>query len=170
MDLTFAPVKGYEGNYEVSRLGEVRSIPTRKLLKPYLQGRYYRVKLYKDGFGKMYMLHRVVADAFCENPFQKPFVNHIDGNRLNNSADNLEWCTASENEAHAHRIGLNSVEPMLKKTRKRVAQIDSAGHLVKIWGSMSEAARAVGVDVSGISFCCSGRLKTSGGFRWSLEI
>ena len=168
--VTIKPVNGYEGLYYVSSDGIVFSSVTGKPLKPYMSDRYYRVKLYRNGNGKMYMLHRIVAEAFCENTDNKPFVNHIDGNRENNTAANLEWCTASENEKHAHRLGLNGVEPMLKATRKRVVQKDPNGRPLRVWKSMSEAARSVGVDVSGISFCCSGRIKSCGGYLWNLEI
>ena len=162
------PVFGYEGLYEVSNLGTVRSARTGKPLKDNETDRYSRVKLYKNLKGKCFMIHRLVASAFCENPDGKPFVNHIDGDRKNNKASNLEWCTASENEIHAHKMGLNSVEPMLCKTRKPVEQRDWGGRLIKRWDSMSQAARSLGLDVSGISFCCSGRTKSCGGYRWDV--
>lgn len=167
---TIKPVKGYEGHYSVSADGVIFSAITGKSLKPYMSDRYYRVKLYSNGKGKMYMLHRIVAEAFCENSEGKPFVNHIDGDKENNAASNLEWCTASENEKHAHLLGLNDIEHMLRVTRKRVIQKDLSGHILKIWTSMSEAARAVGVDVSGISFCCSGKTRSCGGYVWSLDV
>lgn len=163
------PITGYEGRYSVSDHGEIRSEKTGKILKPSAFDRYLRVKLYGEDGPKMLMVHRVVAGAFCDNPCCKPFVNHIDGDRRNNAANNLEWCTASENEKHAHMMGLNSVEPMLKRTRKAVVQMDLDGNELRRYRSMSEAARAACVDVSGISFCCSGRTKSCGGYKWSLE-
>lgn len=174
-------VAGYEGLYQVSNEGRVRGL-TRKasdghkingiVLKPKMQERYMRVALY-DGSGKsgrkIVMVHRLVAAAFVANPENKPQVNHIDGNRLNNHADNLEWCTQSENNKHAWKIGLQPHDAMTNATRKKVAQIDNTGNVVKVWDSMSDAARALGLQVSNISHCCSGRITRTGGYKWRLE-
>lgn len=115
------PVKGYESNYEVSNLGNIRSIK-RRINHPRLghQHRemlvhrfrdnldsYIDFGLWKDGKCKQVPLHRLVAEAFIPNPENKPFVNHIDGNKRNNKVDNLEWVTCGENNEHAFITGLN---------------------------------------------------------------
>lgn len=111
-------VKNYEGLYEVSNLGNVKSIsyfnhvnnksyPRNKMLKQIANDRnYLRVYLYKKGKGKNFRVHRLVADAFIPNPDNLPEVNHIDGNKQNNKTTNLEWCTHQHNMKEAYRLGL----------------------------------------------------------------
>lgn len=180
MEETWKAIKGYEGLYEVSSTGKVRTLPhkTNGVSVPgvelkanmYKGHRYIRLRLYKNGVSKDYMLHRLVAQAFVPNPYNKPYINHIDGNRENNSASNLEWCTQAENNRHAIILGINSIEPMLKKTRKRVQQIGADGTVIKEWESMTEAASALNLQVSNISHCCKGRIKSTGGYKWRLAL
>lgn len=120
----WADVNGYVGLYQVSNLGRVRSVDrivagnqkrykgTRvvnrrgKMLKPGLGAKgYYHVVLCVDGIPKNYRVHRLVAETFIPNPQNKPAINHIDANPLNNHAANLEWCTIFENNRHTHNIG-----------------------------------------------------------------
>lgn len=114
------PVKAYEGAYEISNLGRLRSLDRwvnsknnskalkkGKLKKPTLnQYGYYTVRLFKNQKAKNYSMHRLVAEAFIENPKNKPQINHIDGDKQNNKAINLEWCCASENMKHAYKLEL----------------------------------------------------------------
>ena len=109
-DEVWRPVKGYEELYEVSNLGNVRSVDRHlmwgnqyclfkgkpKKSFPNSMG-YLRTGLYKNGQGKHYFIHRLVAEAFIPNPNNLPCIDHIDRNYLNNSADNLRWCTQKEN-------------------------------------------------------------------------
>lgn len=171
-------VQGYEGLYQVSDDGVVRSMPRKSasgrtlsgvILRQHTVDRYNRVTLYKGGKRHTYMVHRLVARAFCPNPENKPQVNHIDGNRFNNRAENLEWCTQAENNKHAWNTGLQPHDAMVKATRKSVLQIADNGEVVKVWDSMSDAARSLGLQVSNISHCCSGRISKTGGFKWILE-
>lgn len=115
-------VVGYEGRYQVSNLGEVRSLPIKSVFKDgqvhYLKGMilkqtftstgYKKVELKKDGISKSFKVHRLVAMAFIVNTYEKPFINHKDGNRINNIVDNLEWCTQKENMKHACDTGLRN--------------------------------------------------------------
>lgn len=112
------PIEGYEGLYEISNLGRVKSIqyfnhvnnksyPRNKILKPLPNDRgYHRVDLSKFGRSKRYRIHRLVAEAFIPNPNNFPEINHIDGNKQNNSINNLEWCTRKHNMKEAYKLGL----------------------------------------------------------------
>jgi hypothetical protein len=110
-------VKSFEGTYQVSNLGRVKRIDNSKIRNKRYCGEYYfkgmdngcgylRIKLTKNNISKRYMLHRLIAEAFIPNPQNKPQVNHIDGNKQNNSISNLEWVTRLENVRHAWEIGL----------------------------------------------------------------
>lgn len=103
-------IQGYEGQYDVSNLGKVKSVRRKalngngyqkkkdRLLKPHInKGGYATVALCKDGKPKVFLVHRLVAIAFIPNPEGKPIVDHIDTNPLNNAVDNLRWCTQKEN-------------------------------------------------------------------------
>lgn len=97
--------------YSVSRDGRVKnSRGHEKALQLDHKG-YYKVDLYNNGDCSTKRVHRLVAEAFIPNPDNKPDINHIDGNKRNNSADNLEWVTKSENIQHAFRTGLNKYHP-----------------------------------------------------------
>ena len=110
-------VIGYEGLYQVSNLGNVKRVGSfRGVNKKYLNNYnlipmdngkgYLRIKLTKNNKSKRVMLHRIIAEAFVPNKLNKPVVNHINGNKKDNSLINLEWCTQSENCLHAVKIGI----------------------------------------------------------------
>ena len=112
----YKDITGYETLYQISNLGNIKSLPKgdgngyrERLLKPEAKNHnhttYYRVSLSKDGKVKRYAVHRLVAEAFIPNPENKPFVNHIDNNGSNNNVENLEWCTHSENMQHSSNQG-----------------------------------------------------------------
>jgi len=114
----FKDIKGYKGFYQISNLGNVKSLSRiinnggretnikERVLKTKLNHGYKRVCLNRDSINKDYSIHRLIAISFIPNNENKPHVNHIDGNKLNNSISNLEWCTHAENMNHAFRIGL----------------------------------------------------------------
>ena len=107
-------IKGYEGLYQVNKIGEIYSLISNKTLKPFYRGgrpdnKYLVVDLNKDARRKTVSVHRIVAEAFIPNPNSLPCVNHKDGNKDNNCVDNLEWCTHSENNYHACRTGLKNI-------------------------------------------------------------
>ncbi|AMD43439.1 DNA endonuclease I-HmuI [Pseudomonas phage ZC03] len=122
LNTIWKPVPGFEDQYEVSNTGQVRSklryVPTSrgKGLRPVKEKiiaqtldsakQYLQVSLWKNNTAKTVNVHRLVASAFHENKDNLREVNHIDGNKLNNNACNLEWCTSSENKIHARKLGL----------------------------------------------------------------
>ncbi|MEB9013982.1 HNH endonuclease [Bacillus cereus] len=95
-------------NYEVSTLGNIRNKVTLRVLKPYTMKGYKRIKISKDNKKKSYLLHRLVALTFIDNPSNHPEVNHKDGNKNNNTLTNLEWCTRTDNLKHAYATNLKS--------------------------------------------------------------
>ena len=99
-------IKGYEGYYQISNLGRVKSLRSNKLLKPALDRGYSYVVLCVKMKSKKYKIHRLIAIHFIPNYHNKPHINHIDGNKRNNDISNLEWCTNDENRKHAAAIGL----------------------------------------------------------------
>lgn len=171
-------IKEYEGEYEISNLGRVRSLNYRrtgmkKVLKPINHPRgYLSVILYKNKKSKEFCIHRLVAETFIENLSNKPQVNHKDGNKHNNTINNLEWVTASKNEKHAWKIGLKTDEHIKKiaqNNSKPILQYDLNNKLLKEWGSISEASRDLNIKQSGISSCCRKVVKTSGGYIWKYK-
>lgn len=102
-------IKGYEGCYQVSNTGKIKSFKHDKngrILSPKPNGQYHQINLCKNGKCSKIYIHRLVAIHFILNPENKSEVNHIDGNKINNKASNLEWVTSSENSLHALEIGL----------------------------------------------------------------
>ena len=113
-------IPDYEGYYEVSNLGRVRSVERlvpharhgltkqqSKILRPAITDGYYKVALSMDRRLRSFRVHRLVAQAFIDNPSELPEVNHKDGDKLNNNASNLEWCTHAQNIQHAFDNGLS---------------------------------------------------------------
>jgi hypothetical protein len=174
-------IEGYEGMYQVSNLGRVLSLISNKILKNFFVGRggYHRVDLCKDKVRKPYRVHRLVAEAFIPNINNKPQVNHIDGNRINNNVENLEWCTNSENNKHAWESGLREeyrekLSERMKgnkigeSSRKRaVLKIDESEEVIGTFNSLKEAGLEYGENAyTTISKCCSGKIDKAYGFRW----
>lgn len=127
----FKPVPNYEGLYEGSNFGRIKSLPRgkkgkEKILKPTKQT-YYIIDLCKGGEIKRFLVHRLIAKTFLENTKNKEHVNHIDGNKLNNKLENLEWVTRSENQLHAIQYGLRTTKGVknsqCKLTEKQVIEI-----------------------------------------------
>lgn len=157
------PVDGFNGFYEVSDLGRIRS--TNRLLKQRKNNKgYFMVDLYKNNLRNQYLVHRLVAFAFVDNPQNYPCVNHKDENRENNKADNLEWCTQKYNMNYGscpQRIG--------KANGKGVIQYDKSGNVVGKYISIIFAERMTGISNGSIGDCLHGRRKTAGGYLWRYE-
>jgi len=109
--------------------------------------------------GKTFLLHRIVAIIFLENPENKEFVNHKDGNKLNARLSNLEWVTPSENGDHAYKNGLNN-------NVKPVIQFDIKMNKLNEFKSINDASRELNIHNTSIGNCCKGGLKTAGGYRF----
>jgi hypothetical protein len=128
-------INGYE-EYEISNLGRVKSFKRDrkgKIMKPKFSGEYLAVTLCADGQQERKTIHRLVAEHFIPNPSGLPWVNHKDGNKLNNKVTNLEWVTPSENNNHAYEIGLKKGVKGEKHGRSKLNEIDviTIYHLAK---------------------------------------
>lgn len=158
---TFVKIKGFE-KYEVSNLGKVRNIKSGRMLKPYLNpSGYLRHCLCENNKSKYLFLHKIIATAFIDNPEEKPCVNHIDENKLNNDLSNLEWCTVKENIIHGTRT-----KRAAEKCSKKVIQLDLNNNVLNIFESMTQAEQETGTSAGNISRCCNGKAKSAGGYKW----
>ena len=120
----YKDIPGYEGLYAVNRSGDIWSYYAGRNIKANRSYRgYYSVGLRKKGLRKWFMLHRLIGQAFLENPDSKRYINHKDFNKANNTVDNIEWVTASENMMHAQRHGRVNTKEQQEKIR------DSCGFL-----------------------------------------
>lgn len=132
---------------------------------------YHRVTFCVKGKRTNHSVHRLVAKAFIPNPESKPQVNHKDGNKLNNSVANLEWCTNEENQKHAAATGLtnkgrkHSYKCVRMPNRKPVIQIDLNGVIVAIYNGATEA-KADGYNPSYVGMCCRGEITSYKKYKW----
>lgn len=173
-------ISDYEGLYRISSQGRVMSlISGGRILTPSLNSAgYERVCLCKNGTCKFLFIHFLVARAFVQNPEGKPFVDHIDGDKRNNAASNLRWCTQKENcnfeLAKKRRIASHKPENSpwfgksggLHPSSKVVAQYSRSGELIRTYDGLSEASRKTNIDIKNISSCCRLKRKTAGGYIW----
>ncbi len=154
-------IKGYEGKYQVSNLGKIKSMIYSKptILKAIVDNHgYLRVTLYKNGKKKAGIIHRLVAQAFMPNPNSFPVINHKNGIKSNNSVANLEWCSQSHNVRESYRLGLQTIKS------RRVNQYDLSGNLIRTWESINEPRKKY--NASHISDCCRGLRKYTHGYIW----
>ena len=167
------PVKGYEGLYEVSNMGKVKSLNYNRtgkegIMEPHVNGYgYLRVKLCKDGKKKWYMINRLVAQAFISNPDNLPEVNHKDEDKTNNCVENLEWCSKLYNANYGTRNKRIS-EKMTNNSKlsKPVISINKVSGLIVEFPSTREAERMTGINHNNIIKCCQGKAKSAGGHYW----
>ena len=178
-------IEGYEGMYQVSNLGRVRSLdryitkphPRNGVLTRYFQrgtvivchvkrNGYVGVMLKVGGNKKNFMVHRLVAKAFVPGFFEKADVNHKDCNRANNRADNLEWLTRRDNLMYA-----DAMDKIHAKQRKPIVQMTMDGEYIREWPSIYAAHLALGLDSKSLSGACRQLygMKTCGGYRWKFK-
>lgn len=168
-------IKGYEGLYQVSNLGNVRSLNFHrekkiKILKPNLKkDGYYETTLSKNSKFKWVRTHRLVAEAFIPNIYNKPQVNHINGNKLDNKAENLEWCTNQENITHAIITGLEKLNGHENPNAKEVNQYDLNNNFIKSYKCLKYAQEETGIKYRYISEACHLKRKSAGGYIWKFE-
>ena len=178
---TWKDIKGYEGLYQVSDAGNVRScdhvvknrsgmaLKKGKILAQANVDKthYKKVTLYRNNVGKTFLVHRLVAMAFIDNPEGYEQINHIDENPSNNAMSNLEWCDAKYNVTYGSRT-----EKSIKKRtgtpvgEQAILQYSLTGELIQRFESAVKAAKAIGGDNSSICRCANGKNKTSYGYYW----
>ena len=163
MDEIWREIPGYEGLYEASNFGRIRSaegkttssarfqkrVWKQRVLKPKKETKSYgrtdeRVSLWKDGVEKTHLVSRLIAMTFCPIPYDKLTVNHINGNPMDNRIENLEWVTLKENIQHGHKTGL------FDAGKRPVVLIDEVGREIHC-DTMSEASRCLGRCVGYVS-------------------
>lgn len=159
-------IAGYEGLYQVSNMGRVKSLLKKRIIRKHnTSNGYLQVHLYKNKKVKYEYIHRLVATAFCsEKSESRNEVNHIDGDRKNNTYLNLEWCTRSEN--HSTDLYISRQKTAKAHKAKRVSQFDLSGNFIAEHFGLREAYRATGVRRLSISKCCKNMQKTAGNFVW----
>lgn len=157
-------------NYEVSTVGRVRNIKTKRVLKPYKTPKgYLRIYLSINKKQKWIFIHRLVAEVFIPNPLNLLYINHKDENKTNNTVENLEWCTHEYNNSYGtrnERIGKARIGIYNTKNSKTVLQLRKDGSLVRIWPSVHEIKRQLHFSQSNISKCCNRKLYSAYGFKW----
>ena len=167
------PVVGYEGLYEVSNLGRVKSLPRKGtkggiLIPTYSNSKHYaHIPLAKNMKLKTVSLHRVVAMAWIPNPENKPQVNHKNGIKSDNRVENLEWMTNLENMRHAIANGLNPGYP----TKAIESRMDGVfqkknGEVIAMYPCIKYAQYITGICNQNIFKVCQGKRKTAGGYQW----
>ena len=179
MEEIWKDIEGYKGLYQVSNLGNVKSLNrvvidknnrtlsiNGKTLKPKSSCcGYYCVDFGKGKNKRNKLVHRLVAETFIPNPNNYPCVNHKDENKHNNEVENLEWCTYKYNRNYG-----NANKIYTEALGKRVKQIDKNGNVIKIYPSIHTASREIGnKTASNISKCCLGKRNFVKGFRWEYE-
>ena len=163
----WAFVKETNNQYMISSIGNVKSLKRNIILKNIMSKGYHIVglRLINKTKQKHRCVHRLVAEAFIPNPENKPFVNHINGIKIDNSIKNLEWVTGSENIVHAYDV-LKKKCPAIKK---KVSQFDLYGNKLNTFNSIIEAAIKTSLNYNSIIKCKNGHKKTHGGFIWKPE-
>jgi hypothetical protein len=151
-------IKGYEGRYQVSSYGNIKSLNYHRERKEKILSLcsdadgYCVVLLYKNGKRKMHKVHRIVAETFLTNEKKYPCINHKDENKQNNKVSNLEYCTVAYNNRYSKAIPIE--------------QCDLDGNVIKEWECARDAERGTDIRSANITACCKKNLQTAGGYIW----
>lgn len=158
-------IPGYEGLYQASDLGKIKSLEKyvnnrykdvyreERILKPSIsKGGYKRVVLTKDGTKKYIAVHRLIAMTFIPNPDNFPQINHKDEDKQNNCVSNLEWCTCKYNTRYSKA--------------KKIIQYDLEGNYIKEWDCIKQVEEELNIKSNNLGNCLKGRNKTAGGYIW----
>lgn len=180
MEEIWKDIENYEGLYQISNLGNVKSLEKElkiksknqykqfdmkllfkgKMLKPSLKSSgYYYVCLTRDKKTKYYAIHRLVAQTFLDNPNNYNYINHKDENKLNNCVDNLEWCSAKYNCNYGDRTN-----KIIQKLNVKILQYDLNGNFIKEWASIKDATETL--KIRNISQVVNNKRNKAGGFIW----
>ena len=170
MEEYWKDVPGYEGEYQVSNLGRVKSFVQNKngkILKTHLQEGYQRVALTKDKTHKQYGVHQLVMLTFIGDCPKGKEIDHINTIRNDNRLENLRYCTRQEN-LHNPITNMRIIlaNKTYKKKKKPILQYTFNGELLRQWECVEDASKALGCTPTLINLCIKGRLKTAGGFKW----
>ena len=186
MEEEFRWIKGFEGKYKVSNLGRFlmveqtdsmgRKLPQKIKSTHKGVGGYSVVMLRKDGKKKMYLAHRLVAEAFIPNPYNKKYIDHIDGSRNNNNVNNLRWVTAKENSNNPityRRLLIATLKNPTSGARnpysRRISQYTLDGEYIATFDSVGLASKNTHICYTCINLCARGKRKTAGGYIWVYE-
>lgn len=165
MEEIWKDIKGYEGLYQVSNLGRVKSLGNGKsnnskvkILKPCKnKDGYFLITLSKNNKKKSYRINRLVASAFIPNPNNLTQVNHKDEDKTNNRVDNLEWCDSKYNTNYGTRN---------KRISKPIIQFTKNGEFVRKWDSATQVEKELSIKQQNISKCCGEKIKSAYNYKW----
>lgn len=163
-------IEGYNGRYEVSNYGRVKSVNMfigthiyiGTILSPVITSNgYLKVSLTLKGKRKTCLIHRLVAKAFIKNVNNLPQVNHKDEIKTNNRVENLEWCSRSYNCKYGKRN-----QKMIDDRKRAVLKLSADGILLKRYEALNEASRITGINAAHICDVCKGKRNLAGGYLW----
>lgn len=177
-------IVGYEGLYQVSNFGNIKSLSKKWtgnngssrshddiILKPFPTPKgYLKVKLAKSGIQKNFSVHRLVMTMFIANDNNLPEINHKNGIKSDNNLKNLEWISTSDNQLHSiHSLGRIFKRGSDHFRAVKAVQRSMKGNVIKIYGSITDASNELGINRPNIVSCLTGKRRSAGGYLWTLK-